>query len=177
MRISETHYLINPICGVIATRTQEPISISPGMHYFSAIWASDHFGHAYFPRQPLARFEKLDVDQNRRDPRHYDDSDLLPHRHEAPTPRQKGRPGTPGETTGPATPSKLTAHYTPLSPICNVCAGLGARMPRPCQARGRSISKRCWRRSMQASFRIGMSGSALWGRKSLLSASALDNAC
>src|SRR5271170_3618178 len=67
------------------------------------------------PTTPSARFEKLDVDQNRRDPRHYDDSDLLPHRHEAPTPRQKGGPGTPGETTGPASPSKLTATI-PLFP-------------------------------------------------------------
>jgi len=57
----------------------------------------------------LARFEKLEINQNRRDPRHYDDSDLVPRRHEAPTPRQKGGPKTPGETTGRASPSKLTA--------------------------------------------------------------------
>jgi hypothetical protein len=70
----------------------------------------------YPPTTPLARFEKFKVDEDRHGPRHYDDCDLLPHRHKGPLPDKKAGTEAGGEKTGPASPSKLTAHYTPVPP-------------------------------------------------------------
>jgi hypothetical protein len=66
-----------------------------------------------------ARLKKFNVDQDRRGPRHYDDSDFLPHRHKAPTLAKKAGPEPQEKQPGQPPPSKLTAHYTPVSLICN----------------------------------------------------------
>ena len=92
-----------------------------------------------------ARLKKFNVDQDRRGPRHYDDSDFLPHRHKAPTLAKKAGPEPQEKQPGQPPPLKTYRPLYPCFPDLQLACLRGTKIVGTCHARGKSISNKCGR--------------------------------